>query len=115
MYYHDLNLQIQIVQVLHSDHEVPMDDIAILTPYSAQKRTLQKKVADMTKEFSSLKIVTISESQGMTYTSDLSSHMIHCLIRLAQCPPFLMMPEISPQLISQFVAVSCSFVIQACA
>ena len=46
-------------------HKVPVQDIAILTPYSAQKAKLHKMVKDLPAEFHELKVASVTESQGM--------------------------------------------------
>ena len=46
-------------------HRVPVQDIAILTPYSAQKAKLHKMVKDLPAEFHELKVASVTESQGI--------------------------------------------------
>ena len=41
-----------------------MEDVAILTPYSAQKNKLLEIVKKLPREFRNLKVASINESQG---------------------------------------------------
>ena len=50
-------------------HRVPVQDIAILTPYSAQKAKLHKMVKDLPAEFHELKVASVTESQGMVFSA----------------------------------------------
>ena len=58
-------LQIEIATTLHKVHCVDMDQIAVLTPYSAQKTLITKKMKEAKLK---IKIASITESQGEAYT-----------------------------------------------
>ena len=51
-----------IARVLHNIHKVEFSQMAVLTPYSAQKEEI-KKLADQAK-LTGLKVASITESQG---------------------------------------------------
>ncbi len=59
-----------IARTLLNGHGVPVEDIAILTPYSAQKNKLLEMVKNLPREFRKLKVASITESQGI-YASAL--------------------------------------------
>ena len=54
-------MQVKIAETLCKVHKVPADQIAVLTPYSAQKLLIDKmmKEANLT-----IKVASITESQG---------------------------------------------------
>lgn len=54
-------LQVEIATVLHKVHKVGMEQIAILTPYSAQKTLIDRRVKEAKL---SIKVASITESQG---------------------------------------------------
>ena len=54
-------LQIEIATTLHKVHKVGMEQIAILTPYSAQKNLIDKKTKQAKLK---IKVASITESQG---------------------------------------------------
>ena len=60
-----INIQVEIARVLHRDHGVPVEEIAILTPYSAQKDKIQKE-SQATRDIRKLKVASINESQGLS-------------------------------------------------
>ena len=62
-------LQAKIVNVLLNKYNVSPEDLAVLTPYTAQKKLIQREFSDGIK----VKVRTITESQGVfasvcTYT-----------------------------------------------
>ena len=54
-------LQIGIATALHKDHKVDLEQIAVLTPYSAQKNLINKKLKEAELD---VKVASITESQG---------------------------------------------------
>ena len=56
--------QVEIVQTLCKDHKVPPDQIAILTPYSAQKVVIEKKMEEFKLDIKATPVRSITESQG---------------------------------------------------
>ena len=69
-------LQVEIVQVLHRRHRIALNEIAILTPYSAQKIIIEEEYAGDWK--SELTVATISESQGDYFSL---SRILECIDR----------------------------------
>lgn len=64
----------KIVQALHYDYKVALDQIAVLTPYSAQREEIKKemitnKQRPLTKPGTpqevAVKVASITESQGL--------------------------------------------------
>ena len=55
----------EIARTLHVKHKIPVNEMAVLTPYSAQKDTIKKVVNDEPKPLNTLLVVSISESQGI--------------------------------------------------
>ena len=53
-------LQTKIVNVLLNKYKVCPEDLAVLTPYTAQKKLIKRELSDQTK----VKVRTITESQG---------------------------------------------------
>ena len=61
-------LQISIAKRLLTEYNVSQEDIAILTPYSAQKSKLLEVAKDsLPEKFKNLKVRSITESQGEVY------------------------------------------------
>ena len=58
-------LQVEIVETLCKVHKVPAHQIAILTPYSAQKIVIDKMMKEMKL---AIKVASITESQGNYYS-----------------------------------------------
>lgn len=56
--------QAEIVQTLCKDHKVDINQIAVLTPYSAQKVVIAKKMKEVKLD---IKVASITESQGDTF------------------------------------------------
>ena len=54
-------LQIGIATALHKVHKVGLEQIAILTPYSAQKNLIDKKMKEAKLD---IKVASITERQG---------------------------------------------------
>ena len=54
-------MQVEIAKTLFEVHKVPTDEIAVLTPYSAQKFLINKK---MKEAGLNIKVASITESQG---------------------------------------------------
>lgn len=54
-------LQVEIVQSLCQIHAVPTDQIAVLTPYSAQKHLIEKMMRDVNLV---IRVALIIETQG---------------------------------------------------
>ena len=71
----------QLARVLHHVHGVKLNELAILTPYSAQKETIKKLAAEakLLNESPSdtIKVASITESQGsyIIYRTTLSSYI----------------------------------------
>ena len=61
-------LQIRIAKCLHLQHKVDVPEIAVLTPYSAQKNKLLNMVKKLPGELKKLKIASVTESQGTIRT-----------------------------------------------
>ena len=53
-------LQAKIVDVLLNDYSVCPEDVAVLTPYTAQKKLLERELTNEIK----VKVRTVTESQG---------------------------------------------------
>ncbi len=49
--------------MLHNQHGVPVEEIAVLTPYSAQKNEISERVKKLAN-IRNLKVASITESQG---------------------------------------------------
>lgn len=62
-------MQVRIVQVLHQDYRVETQQLAILTPYSAQKSMIKKKLQQHGR-LKEIKVSTITESQGKQMRHD---------------------------------------------
>lgn len=76
-------LQLEIVGVLHRRHRISLKEIAILTPYSAQKHIIEKEyVADWSSEVT---VATISESQGCNDLSIYEDLNLYCNISSIPC------------------------------
>ena len=58
---HFVVLQIGIATTLHKVHKVGLKQIAVLTPYSAQKNLIDKKMKQAKLD---IKVASITESQG---------------------------------------------------
>ena len=56
--------QIEIARILHCKHKIPLEEIAVLTPYSAQKNKILKMVKKPDETLCNLKVASITESQG---------------------------------------------------
>ena len=54
-----------IARSLHSIHNVPIKELAVLTPYSKQKEVI-KRIAQQ-RNLGELLVATINESQGMLF------------------------------------------------
>ena len=54
-------LQVEIAMTLHKVHKVGVEQIAVLTPYSAQKNFIDKKMKEAKLD---IKVASITESQG---------------------------------------------------
>ena len=54
-------LQVEIATILHKVHKVGVEQIAVLTPYSAQKNVIEKKMKEAELK---IKVASITESQG---------------------------------------------------
>ena len=67
------SFQIKIAGVLLSEYNVPVKEIAILTPYSAQKNKLLKMV-DSSNLLQGLKVASITESQGVARKPSSKRH-----------------------------------------
>ena len=59
-----LYLQINIARILHLRYKVGVTEIAILTPYSAQKNKLLEMVKKQPGKLGKLKVASVTESQG---------------------------------------------------
>ena len=57
-------LQIEIVCVLHHRHKVAISELAVLTPYSAQKEKIKKMAQEKTGDMKNLRVASIIGSQG---------------------------------------------------
>ena len=53
--------QVEIARVLNKRHKVETKQIAVLTPYSAQKNLIEE---EMTNAHLNIKVTSITESQG---------------------------------------------------
>ena len=66
LYLYILMVKVEIVKVIHEAHKVKLTEIAVLTPYKAQKSCL-KELADKAGLLGpeGLVVATITESQGL--------------------------------------------------
>ncbi len=69
----NLPIKVEIAEVLHRVHRVRLEEMAILTPYSAQKDEIKKLAlqVNLLREGpgptpDGIKVASITESQGMT-------------------------------------------------
>ena len=60
-------LQIEIAKTLHHQHGVKVGEIAVLSPYSAQKNKILEMVKKLPGELRKLRVASITESQGYYY------------------------------------------------
>ena len=54
-------MQVEIIRVLISRHQISVEQIAVLTPYSAQKNVIEDKLH---KARLKVKVASITDSQG---------------------------------------------------
>ena len=71
--------QAEVAAVLVNRHHVTEASITALTPYSAQKEEIKKRLQD--KKLLTIPVKTITESQGTNLYSVLAKHQFHiCLL-----------------------------------
>ena len=66
-------IQIKIAKTLHHQHGVAVDEIAIMSPYSAQKNKILEMVKKLPDELCKLRVASITESQGYLFLSNSHS------------------------------------------
>ena len=55
----------EIAKLLHNKYNVPVTELAVLTPYTSQKDVIKKIVKQGPKYLENLLVASINESQGM--------------------------------------------------
>ena len=59
-----LIIQVKIAKTLHQNYKVPVSEMAVLSPYSAQKSKILEMVKQLPSDLRRLKVASITESQG---------------------------------------------------
>ena len=57
-------VQVKIASVLHQEHKIAISEMAVLTPYTAQKEKIKKLVQKKAGDLKNLRVSSINESQG---------------------------------------------------
>ena len=58
------SVQVKIAKTLHQNYKVPVSEMAVLSPYSAQKSKILEMVKQLPSDLRRLKVASITESQG---------------------------------------------------
>ena len=68
-----MHIKAKIASILVTRHQVKENEIAALTPYSAQKEEVKKHLLD--KGLSTMQVKTVTESQGYTQYMYVVPHL----------------------------------------